>query len=126
MPRPDAINRCVTNEGAIGFLDLPGEIRNMIYEHALLNSHYAISFTDVDTSHGCSLRRVYYRTLGLPDRDDLPGQTNGTVNRRAVMRDPCPSQQAIMFSVALLQTCEQINAEAASIFYGRNLFCIIG
>ncbi|KAF2094697.1 hypothetical protein NA57DRAFT_60116 [Rhizodiscina lignyota] len=77
------------------FLALPGEIRNMIYELLLVDS---------------APIELYYRKVARDDgrrRRWFPGTFNSSY---------C--------SVSILGTCKQINREASSLFYSRNVFCL--
>lgn len=121
------------------FLDLPGEVRNMIYAYVLVDPEYAIRF-EANTSPRDSrsvVSRLYRATRGPPDRDDLPSQTKGSITKLyrsykstqikvtpgVVTRyKPVPSFPQAQFVLALLQTCRQIESEAAAIFYGANMF----
>ncbi|KAH7414508.1 hypothetical protein DE146DRAFT_38159 [Phaeosphaeria sp. MPI-PUGE-AT-0046c] len=125
------------------FLKLPGEVRNMIYAYVLIDPDYAIRF-EANTSPRDSrsiVRRLYRAAKGPPDRDDLPAQAKGSVTKacRSYKSSSMSEQQKnapgvlgrfksipsfpqAYFATALLQTCRQIDSEAAPIFYGANMF----
>lgn len=110
------------------FFKLPGEIRNMISEYALVDSRNCLRF---QAPLNGSVDRVYLRQPDLhgPDRDDLPQHEGlrGQDERTSLdyyftsyeKRQPLPNEK---LSVALFATCKQINAEAAPLFYGGNIF----
>lgn len=112
----------------------------MIYAYVLIDPDYAIRF-EANTSPRDSrstVRRLYRAARGPPDRDDLPGQTKGSISKAhrsyksSAQAQPTdigherykriPSFPQARFAVALLQTCRQIDSEAAPLFYGSNMF----
>ncbi|KAF2833215.1 hypothetical protein CC86DRAFT_414959 [Ophiobolus disseminans] len=108
------------------FLELSGEIRNMIYHYALTNLDYSIRFeATISKRDGrCILARLYRARPGPPDRDDLPGQARGSITKAShsyKQIDAFRHPQS-RFAINLLETCHQINSEAASYFYGENMF----
>jgi hypothetical protein len=110
------------------FLKLPGEIRNLIYAYTLVDDDHSLRFeADVSKRDGrCIVKRLYRARPGPPDRDDLPNQQKGSITK------PCTSYKRfdsfrkfelqMSFAINLFQICKQINGEAASIFYGNNIF----
>lgn len=111
------------------FFDLPREIRNMIYEYALVDPQYSIRFHKGTPSNPNgrhrSFVRVYRDQPSEPDRDDLPGELQRkrhASGSQDYTRHPDEAKGNKILAVALLQTCKQINEEAASISYGRNVF----
>jgi hypothetical protein len=124
---PDVLApRC--DETTFPFLRLPGEIRNMVYYCLLVDEDYSIRFeATISKRDGRGIIRRLYRTHhGPPDRDDLPGQTKGSIAKFAQsyrrLEDLRDTRTYSIFSVAIFQVCHQINDEATSIFYGANLF----
>ncbi|KAH8727542.1 hypothetical protein GQ44DRAFT_725082 [Phaeosphaeriaceae sp. PMI808] len=69
------------------FLKLPGEIRNMIYTYALVDTEYSIRFgSDVSKRNGVTIvQRLYSARHRSPDRDDLPGQTQGSITKSSYL-----------------------------------------
>jgi hypothetical protein len=116
----------VRGEAKFPFLKLPAEIRNMIYREVLVDEDYATRFhANISKRDGRSIVSRHYRARpGPPDRDDLPGQTKGSVSKASHSYKPFPfiSQRGSEFSVHVFQVCQQLNAEAAPIFYSNNLF----
>ncbi|KAG8532554.1 uncharacterized protein KY384_002431 [Bacidia gigantensis] len=76
------------------FLSLPGEIRNKIYDYALIS----------DPEH-----HIYYGRLSQ-------------AQHRALCHDPCREKGQPPFRLDLLLTNRQIYHEASSVFWGWNLF----
>jgi hypothetical protein len=112
------------DETTIPFLKLPGEIRNCIYGYALIDHDYSIRFEAEKSKRDgrCIVRRLFRARPGPADRDDLPGQQKGSVSKACTSYKRVDNFQQSSFSINLLQTCRQINSEAAPIFYGLNFF----
>ncbi|CAO2650423.1 Nn.00g017150.m01.CDS01 [Neocucurbitaria sp. VM-36] len=112
------------NELAFPFLQLPGEIRNMIYECTLVDHHYSIRIEVIvsNCDRRYILRRLYRARPGPPDRDDLPNQQRPSLNKAYNSWKQEETFRQFSFARTLLQTCHQINEEAAPFFYGNNIF----
>jgi hypothetical protein len=110
------------------FLRLPGEIRNMIYQYLFVDDNYSIRFeANISKRDGRGIvHRLYRARHGPPDRDDLPGQTKGSIAKPAQsyrrLKDLRDRRTCSIFSVAMIRVCRTINDEAASVFYGSNIF----
>jgi hypothetical protein len=96
----------------------------MIYEYTLVDTSYTIRF-GVRTSERDDryiVHRLYRTRRGPADRDDLPEQTKGSITKSSKSYRLSPTFPQFAFGVNILQACRQTNAEAASIFYGSNMF----
>lgn len=112
------------DETTFPFLELPGEIRNVIYRYALVDAEYSVRFESHISKHdgGSISVRTYRARPGPPDRDDIPGQTRGSIYKPCHSYKPSSTTPQSRLSVNILQACRQINWEAASFFYGENMF----
>lgn len=124
---PDEAPAVNIDETTFPFLQLPGEIRNIIYTYALVDTSYSIRLeANISKRDGrCIVRRLYRARPSDPDRDDLPGQTKGSITKPSHSfkeEDPVRRSSQSSFGVNMFQVCRQINVEAAPIFYGKNLF----
>lgn len=112
----------VSNGSIFSFLELPAEIRNMIYHHLLVDHAYTIRFqATVSSRDGRSIvtRLSRARPRG-PDRDDIPGQTKGSITLASNSYKPCISNFDLGINIFLAN--QQINAESSPIFYSANMF----
>ncbi|KAH4341493.1 hypothetical protein HBH98_178920 [Parastagonospora nodorum] len=112
----------VFNESIFPLLELPAEIRNMIYHHLLVDNAYAIRFqATVSSRDGHSIvTRLSRARPGAPDRDDIPGQSKGSITLASNSYKPCISNFDLGVNIFLAN--RQINAESSPIFYSANLF----
>ena len=96
---------------------LPGEVRNLIYEHLLIfppsqPTRYLRVPLDTDTHSGISPARGTAVTMNSEAASaNLPTLALGQQSRSAKVS-----------YVAILQTCRQVNHEAYHIFYAKNAF----
>jgi hypothetical protein len=106
------------------FLQLPAELRLMVYNFALVDTLHTIRFgvTTSKVDGRCIVQRFYRARRGPADRDDLPEQTKGSLTKSMKSYRPDPTFPQFVFGVNILQVCRQTNAEAAPIFYGDNMF----
>jgi hypothetical protein len=68
------------------------------------------------------VRRLYRVRPGPPDRDDLPTSPRNSLSKASTSFTPTQRFWQFNFDVNIFQTCQQINAEATSLFYGMNVF----
>jgi hypothetical protein len=100
----------------------------MIYHYSLVDTEYSIRFeANVSKRDGRGIvRRLYRARPGPPDRDDLPGQRKGSITKASYsykrLENLCRSPMQSAFGISIFHVCREINNEAASIFYGHNLF----
>jgi hypothetical protein len=116
------------DETTFPFLELLGEIRNMIYHYILVDTEYSVRFrADVSKRDGCSIPSRLYRVRpGPPDRDDLSGQTKGSISKASHSYKLFSDLRQSGLSVNVLQVNRQIHAEAVFNFYSKNLFVFEG
>lgn len=76
---PQPLNEPSCHVQAFRFSDLPGEIRNMIYEYPLVDFENCFRLCLALGGPG----RFWKPRSESPDRDDLPGQVRGSANRFA-------------------------------------------
>ncbi|KAF2791616.1 hypothetical protein K505DRAFT_339402 [Melanomma pulvis-pyrius CBS 109.77] len=123
-PRKPGTNARKTNpkrraRRCFAFLDLPGEIRNTIYQYALVDSNFTISIEDKNKHNNTGLKRHLLRRSDLRHQclSDVPEEEfDSRLNKRLPWKwrlngRLCPE---------LLAVCKQINAEATSYLYGGN------
>jgi hypothetical protein len=112
------------DEMTFPFLELPTEIRNIIYRYALVDSEYSVRFeANISKRDGGPIvTRTYRARPGPPDRDDLPGQTRGSIYKPCNSYKPASTTAQSSLSVNILQACRQINMEASAMFYSNNMF----
>jgi hypothetical protein len=71
------------------------------------------------------VRRLYRRVPGPPDRDDILNVKKSSLSKATTSfsgsHNPRKPER-FSFQVHMLQTCHQINKEAAPILYGMNVF----
>ena len=94
----------VKERQTLSFLDLPGEIRTQIYKLVLV-------FESIETETRSSARSHTYNCAGRDSFRELPFSRHYR-NWRGTVRP----------ALGLLRLNKQINAEAASVFYGHNEF----
>lgn len=112
-------------EGRFPFLDLPGELRNKIYDYAITKEHYAIEWVG-NTQKSKSLT---YR-LPRPTRAHPPKLEPGAARRRRLLdyhhRRVHPTHLAEddvhPGPTVLLFICKSISEEAASVLYSKSMF----
>lgn len=112
----------VFNGSFFPFLELPAEIRNMIYHHLLVDKDFAICFQATVSSRDSRsiVTRLSRAHPGAPDRDDIPGQTKGSITLPSNLYKPCISNFDLGINTFLVN--RQINAESSAIFYSANMF----
>ncbi|OAL50706.1 hypothetical protein IQ07DRAFT_680065 [Pyrenochaeta sp. DS3sAY3a] len=106
------------------FLDLPAEIRVMVYEYLLIDTENVIKVEAVASRpDGClSIRRLYRANPTPPDRDDLPGQFKGSLSKPVGSWGEYPSKKIFIILTSLLLTCRLVEEEASAVLYGQNMF----
>lgn len=112
-------------EGQFPFPDLPGELRNKIYDYAISKEHYAIEWVG-NTQKSKSLT---YR-LPRPTRAHPPKLEPGAAQRRRLLdyhhRRVHPTHLAEddvhPGPTVLLFICKSISEEAASVLYSKSMF----
>ncbi|KAI9692095.1 MAG: hypothetical protein M1820_009530 [Bogoriella megaspora] len=85
------------------FLELPAEIRNLIYELLLISARQPVPMHKFEKSSGVFRGRYDFPGRLNPENEDWP---YGAI------------------PVNILATCRQINKEAAPILYGKNVFSV--
>ncbi|KAF1939561.1 hypothetical protein EJ02DRAFT_424764 [Clathrospora elynae] len=69
--------------------------------------------------------RLYRTRPSPPDRDDIPNVEKQSISKSYASfttNKGAQTSERFAFQVGLFQTCRQINDEAASLFYGCNMF----
>ena len=93
----------IENQDSVSLLDFPAEIRNLIYEHALVDNHDSDDDDDDDD---------YYSDDEDTDDDDNDNHNNLKIaNFPPYIREP-----------ALLMVSKQVRKESMPVFYGKNEF----
>ncbi|KAL9126064.1 MAG: hypothetical protein Q9217_004822 [Psora testacea] len=111
--------------GQFPFLELPGELRNKIYNYAIPCESYAINWVH----HKQRSRSLTYR-LGGRDKAFAPRLEPDVIERRRATRNLHNSVRGIIMEdvheqinpVSLLWVCRKMYPEAATIFYGKSTF----
>ncbi len=124
-PSTSRVLRNYTPEGHFPFLDLPGELRNKIYDYAITKEHYAIEWVG-NTQKSKSLT---YR-LPRPTRAHPPKLEPGAAQRRRLLdyhhRRVNPSHltedDVHPGPTVLLFVCKSMSEEAASVLYSKSMF----
>ncbi|KAF2131407.1 hypothetical protein P153DRAFT_394749 [Dothidotthia symphoricarpi CBS 119687] len=114
-----------TDNSTFPFLKLPGEIRNMVYELLLVDQNFSLRFEARGQTGQSGVRRLYLKYPGPPDRDDLPGRQQGSLRKHCTSFETYRYEwrsKHFEFIVKTFSICHQINNEAGSVFYGKNLF----
>ncbi len=112
--------------GTFPFLDLPGELRNRIYDYAIATNHYAMEWV-------CDNKKSKSLTYRLPKISSTSGPwlkltADAALRRRALhpsggrVRLRLPDDYFRTTPVALLLVCKQMHEEASSVFYSKNTF----
>lgn len=127
-------------------LKLPREIRDLIYEFALVRdviliergaatisegtaSHSPEFYRRLTKSHPLTRSRTHRRMWLIPrfdlgltsytcDPEDPPSHVQMTYQ----LTDQCDGQPQDRINICLLQTCQQVYHEARKVFYGKNRF----
>ena len=117
----------LTTQKKIGFLDLPGEIRNKIYDYCFPQEKYQIRFIGGKDKGPTEL--TYTRPLTANNTG--PKLTMAGAGRRRRLFDlPCrihanlsmPRFELMPGPAAFLSTCKQVNEEATFWFYNKSTF----
>ena len=114
-----------TSKGHFPFLELPGELRNKIYDYAMVKQYYEIKW--VDNNH-----KSHSLTYRLPrlGKASGPHLDSGTAKRRRKLdcSRRVPSQKRLVGDsisrgpAALLAVCSTMHQEACSVFYSKSTF----
>ena len=118
-----------TPKGHFRFLKLPGELRNKIYDYAMVKQYYEIGW--VDGNH-----KSKSLTYGLPRLGNAYGphlESNAARLRRQLdCSRRVPSQKRLAEGsihsgpAALLAVCNKMHQEACSVFYSKSFFIFHG
>jgi hypothetical protein len=133
-----------SNAQSSAFLQLPREIRDLIYKLVLVQDGIPIecAFTKtafphtngsdvstlehLDTSYPLRTSRVHRRIWTVPTFDvgilKRGPNTPSTVSMTYQLAQNTENISQVDIGVRLLQTCKQIYAEASKVFYGSNIF----
>ena len=96
------------DQGTHSFLALPAELRNAVYEYALVSAEDVV----VVEVQGLEVPRIWNMGSDAEGARFEPDHSSDSVVHN------------IRLSSALLGTCRQIYSESASVLYGRNVFTI--
>ena len=122
----------LVDQRRVGFMDLPGELRNMIYVYHLVSdvdrscSSLAASSSTSDSCSSTVHNDEHSVTEGTGGIEETAVMTSGNeakegdaaTSKLLLTKEPKPQQ----LYPAILATSRCINAEATPIFYGRNTF----
>lgn len=116
-------------KGQFPFLNLPGELRNKIYDYAMVKQHYEIGW--VDNNH--KSKSLTYR-LPLLGKAYGPHLESNAARRRRQLdcSRRAPSQKRLVEGsihsgpAALLTVCKKVHDEACSVFYSKSTFIFCG
>jgi len=114
-------------KGQFPFLELPGELRNKIYDYSIKDNHYAIEWIgNCEKSKSLTYwLRTISRTAGPCLKLDVAAaQRRHLVNdyRRGKTPERLPKDYFGATHVALLLACKQMHEEASSVFYSKCAF----
>ncbi len=118
-----------TRKGQFPFLQLPGELRNKIYDYAIVKQYYEVGW--VDNNH--KNKSLTYRLPKL-GRAYGPHLEAGAASRRRQLdySRRVPSQKRLAEGsippgpAALLAVCSKMHNEACSVFYSKSSFTFHG
>jgi len=103
--------RILADSNAVGFLDLPYELRLMVYELVLIDPDPIIISP--------RRRQIHARVCTRP-------ATNANTYLRA--RRPTPEKYLVQkedrLHVGILRACRQVNIEGTALLYGKNRFIV--
>ena len=116
-------------EGQFPFLQLPGELRNKVYNYVISEANQAIEWTHYNQQNKTlthkTLRDIRWRGPKVP-----PG---GPKHRRSLDARPRPDrtdhssvEERHSGPTVLLFVCKQMSEEAASVLYSKSMFCFHG
>ncbi|KAF6227343.1 hypothetical protein HO133_008787 [Letharia lupina] len=116
-------------KGHFPFLELPGELRNKIYDYGIVKQYYEIGW--VDNNH--KSKSLTYRLPKL-GRAYGPRLESGAARRRRQLdySRRVPSQKRLVEGsiypgpAALLVVCSKMHKEACSVFYSKSTFTFHG
>ncbi|KAL9636913.1 MAG: hypothetical protein Q9164_002529 [Protoblastenia rupestris] len=115
-------------KGQFRFLDLPGELRNQVYDYCVPRTHYALKWIDGKKKSG-SLTYTLPR-YGKASEPRL--QADVIENRRLTRKVRDSGRKAVMDDlyrqvnpVSLLWACRQMYPEAASVLYAKSTFSFV-
>ncbi|KAH7080101.1 hypothetical protein BKA63DRAFT_234894 [Paraphoma chrysanthemicola] len=108
----------------LSFLDLPAEVRNTVYIE--LFEHVDPILVTTNERHS---GRVTLHRRQDDHNDDLPRVKHAAEERlltdgKARPLMPCDTLQSYQTGLSLYRVCQQLHAEASSIFYSNNTFLI--
>lgn len=126
---PDGLHLPAKPLGHFPFLKLPGELRNKIYDYAIVKQYYQIKW--IDNNH--KSKSLTYRLPKLC-RACGPHLESGTARRRRQLdySRRVPSQKRLAEGsicpgpAALLAVCSTMHEEACSVFYSKSVFTFHG
>ncbi|CAD6585808.1 MAG: hypothetical protein ASARMPREDX12_002949 [Alectoria sarmentosa] len=116
-------------KGHFPFLELPGELRNKIYDYAIVKQYYEIEWVDNNQKN----KSLTYRLPRL-GRAYGPHLESGAARRRRQFdySRRVPSQKQLAEGsifpgpAALLVVCSRMHKEACSVFYSKSTFTFHG
>jgi len=118
-----------TPRGHFPFLELPGELRNKIYELAIPKEHYSIKWV----YHNQKSKSLTYC---LPRQSGFPGPqlSPDTAQRRRLLdfhhrrasNKHLPEECLQNSPTVLLLVCKRISKEATTVFYAKSMFYFNG
>ncbi|KAK0516325.1 hypothetical protein JMJ35_000928 [Cladonia borealis] len=113
-------------DGVFKFLELPGEIRNQIYEFAIVKDEYQLVW--VNSNHKSKSLTYRHPRFNITTRFVLPkdaAQRRRSLdikNKPQAVRQRLPSDYYGAIRTTLLLVNKQMHDEAASVFYAKSTF----
>ena len=118
-----------TPKGHFPFLELPGELRNKIYDYAMVKQYYEIEWVDNSRKN----KTLTYRLPRLGRAYGPHLEANAARRRRQLDCSRCaPSQKKLAEGAippgpaSILAVCKKMHEEACSVFYSRSTFAFHG
>lgn len=118
-----------TTKGQFPFLKLPGELRNKIYDYAIVRHYYQIEW--VDNSHKSKSLTYRLPRLGKAygprlDSGSAARRRQLDCSRHAPSQKRLPKDSIHPGPAALLAVCRDMHKEACSVFYSQSCFTFHG
>ncbi len=128
LPQEPSTSRALRHykrEGRFPFLDLPGELRNKIYDYAITKEHYAIEWVG-NTQKSKSLTYRLPRPTGAHPPKLEPGAAQRRrlldYHHRRVHATHLAEDDVHPGPTVLLFVCKSMSDEAASVLYSKCMF----